>query len=97
MTDRNRELFEASDDPVQAQQEVELAIPLRRLGEPADPARWRRSCCSPAAGCLTGITVPVDGGAIGPGSRPAHPGSPSPRQSPATGVDGESVVWNWVR
>ena len=64
MTDRNRELFEASDDPVQAQQEVELAIPLRRLGEPAEFGKVAAFLLSPAAGYLTGITVPVDGGAI---------------------------------
>ncbi|GAB2956024.1 SDR family oxidoreductase [Micromonospora polyrhachis] len=64
MTDRNRELFAATGDPARAQAEVELAIPLRRLGEPAEFGRVAAFALSPAAGYLTGVTIPVDGGAL---------------------------------
>jgi 3-oxoacyl-[acyl-carrier protein] reductase len=62
-TDRSRELFAASDDPRRALAKVEASIPLRRLGEPAEFGRVAAFVLSPAAGYLTGITIPVDGGA----------------------------------
>jgi len=64
MTDRNVELFAATDDPQQARAEAEADIPLGRLGEPAEFGRVAAFVLSPAASYLTGITLPVDGGAL---------------------------------
>ncbi|WCN79816.1 SDR family oxidoreductase [Micromonospora sp. LH3U1] len=64
LTDRNRELFSASGDPERARAEAEAAIPLRRLGDPAEFGRVAAFVLSPAASYLTGITLPVDGGAL---------------------------------
>ena len=64
LTDRNRELFAASGDPQRARAQAEAAIPLRRLGEPAEFGRVAAFVLSPAAGYLTGVAVPVDGGAL---------------------------------
>ncbi|MET7951404.1 SDR family oxidoreductase [Micromonospora sp. NPDC005324] len=64
MTDRNRELFAATGDPDRARADAEASIPLRRLGDPAEFGRVAAFVLSPAASYLTGITVPVDGGAL---------------------------------
>ena len=40
------------------------AIPLRRPGTPEDIGRAAVFLCSPAAGCITGVSVPVDGGLL---------------------------------
>jgi 3-oxoacyl-[acyl-carrier protein] reductase len=64
LTDRNRELFEATGDAARATAKAEAAIPLRRLGEPAEFGRVAAFLLSPAASYLTGIAVPVDGGAL---------------------------------
>jgi 3-oxoacyl-[acyl-carrier protein] reductase len=64
MTDRNRELFEAGGDPAGAAAEAAATIPLRRLGEPAEFGRVAAFLLSPAASYLTGLAVPVDGGAL---------------------------------
>lgn len=64
MTDRNRQLLAASGDAERARAEVEAEIPLRRIGEPAEFGRVAAFVLSPAAGYLTGLTVPVDGGAL---------------------------------
>ena len=64
MTDRNRELFAATGDPERARAEAEAAIPLRRVGEPAEFGRVAAFLLSPAASYLSGVTVPVDGGAL---------------------------------
>jgi len=64
MTDRNRELFAASPDPSNARAESEASIPLRRLGQPAEFGRVAAFLLSPAASYLTGLSVPIDGGAI---------------------------------
>ncbi|MBQ0992356.1 SDR family oxidoreductase [Micromonospora sp. H61] len=64
MTDRNRELFGATGDPERARAEAEAGIPLRRLGDPAEFGRVAAFVLSPAASYLTGITLPVDGGAL---------------------------------
>ncbi|MGS2619186.1 SDR family oxidoreductase [Micromonospora sp. LZ34] len=64
MTDRNRELFAATGDADRARAEAEAAIPLRRVGEPAEFGRVAAFVLSPAASYLTGVTVPVDGGAL---------------------------------
>ncbi|MDG9676272.1 SDR family oxidoreductase [Micromonospora sp. DH14] len=64
MTDRNRELFGATGDPERARAEAEAGIPLRRIGDPAEFGRVAAFALSPAASYLTGITLPVDGGAL---------------------------------
>jgi 3-oxoacyl-[acyl-carrier protein] reductase len=64
MTDRNRELFEATGDAAGAAAEAVAKIPLGRLGEPAEFGRVAAFLLSPAASYLTGIAVPVDGGAL---------------------------------
>lgn len=64
LTDRNRELFAATGDPARAQAEARAAVPLRRLGEPAEFGRVAAFLLSPAASYLTGLSVPVDGGAM---------------------------------
>lgn len=64
MTDRNRELFAATGDAAAAQAAAEATIPMGRLGEPAEFGRVAAFLLSPAASYLTGLTVPVDGGAL---------------------------------
>ncbi|MET8283494.1 SDR family oxidoreductase [Micromonospora sp. NPDC005174] len=64
LTDRNRELFAATGDPERARAEAEAIIPLRRLGDPTEFGRVAAFVLSPAASYLTGLTVPVDGGAL---------------------------------
>ncbi|RIV36865.1 SDR family oxidoreductase [Micromonospora radicis] len=64
LTNRNRELFAATGDPERARAEAEAGIPLRRVGDPAEFGRVAAFVLSPAASYLTGITIPVDGGAL---------------------------------
>ncbi|MGC3861634.1 SDR family oxidoreductase [Micromonospora chersina] len=64
MTARNRELLAAAGDPEQARAEAEASIPLGRIGDPAEFGRVAAFLLSPAAGYVTGVTVPVDGGAL---------------------------------
>lgn len=64
LTDRNKELFAATGDPDRARAEAEAAIPARRIGEPAEFGRVAAFVLSPAASYLTGVTIPVDGGAL---------------------------------
>jgi 3-oxoacyl-[acyl-carrier protein] reductase len=64
LTDRNRELFAATGDAAAAAAEAAAAIPLGRLGEPAEFGRVAAFLLSPAASYLTGIAVPVDGGSL---------------------------------
>jgi len=63
-TDRSVELFAATPDPEQARAQAAAAIPLRRLGDPAEFGRVAAFALSPAASYLTGIALPVDGGAM---------------------------------
>ncbi|WP_431937206.1 SDR family oxidoreductase [Micromonospora sp. RP3T] len=64
MTDRNRELLAASGDADRARAAAEAAIPLGRIAEPAEFGRVAAFLLSPAASYVTGVTVPVDGGAL---------------------------------
>jgi 3-oxoacyl-[acyl-carrier protein] reductase len=64
MTDRNKELFASSDDPVEAAEKAAAAIPLRRIGEPSEFGRVAAFLLSPAASYVTGVAVAVDGGAL---------------------------------
>jgi 3-oxoacyl-[acyl-carrier protein] reductase len=64
MTDRNRELFDATGDPQRARAEAEAAVPMRRIGEPAEFGRVAAFLLSPAASYLTGLSVPIDGGQL---------------------------------
>ncbi|KAB8166999.1 SDR family oxidoreductase [Streptomyces sp. 3MP-14] len=61
-TDRTRQL-DAGADPATRQRTRE-AIPLGRYGEPAEFGRVAAFLLSPAAGYVTGTTIPVDGGAL---------------------------------
>jgi len=64
LTDRNKELFDAADDADVAAAEAAAAIPLGRLGDPDEFGRVAAFVLSPAASYLTGLTIPVDGGAL---------------------------------
>ncbi len=64
LTDRNRELFAAAPDPDAARADAEAAIPLGRLGAAEEFGRVAAFLLSPAASYLTGLSVPVDGGAL---------------------------------
>jgi 3-oxoacyl-[acyl-carrier protein] reductase len=62
MTDRNRELLAAGGDPAAAEAEAAGTIPLRRIGEPEEFGKVAAFLLSPAAGYVTGASIPVDGG-----------------------------------
>ncbi|MFF3752341.1 SDR family oxidoreductase [Streptomyces sp. NPDC002018] len=62
-TDRVRELDSLSGDPEVARAAHEARIPLRRYGTPAEFGRTAAFLLSPAASYLTGVMLPVDGGA----------------------------------
>jgi 3-oxoacyl-[acyl-carrier protein] reductase len=64
LTDRSQQLFAAAADPGAARAAVEASIPLRRIGDPAEFGRVAAFMLSPAASYLTGLTIPVDGGAV---------------------------------
>jgi 3-oxoacyl-[acyl-carrier protein] reductase len=64
LTDRNRELFAATGDAAAAQAQAEATIPLGRLGDPEEFGRVAAFLLSPAASYLTGLSVPIDGGAL---------------------------------
>ena len=63
-TDRVRELDGLAADPQAARAASEARIPLRRYGTPEEFGRTAAFLLSPAASYLTGIMVPVDGGAL---------------------------------
>ncbi|QIJ61924.1 SDR family oxidoreductase [Streptomyces sp. JB150] len=62
-TDRVRELDALSADPEATRAASESQIPLRRYGTPQEFGRTAAFLLSPAASYLTGVMVPVDGGA----------------------------------
>ncbi|MFF0451063.1 SDR family oxidoreductase [Streptomyces sp. NPDC004609] len=62
-TDRVRELDALSGDAASARTANESRIPLRRYGTPEEFGRVAAFLLSPAASYLTGLMVPVDGGA----------------------------------
>ncbi|MFH8498346.1 SDR family oxidoreductase [Streptomyces coeruleorubidus] len=62
-TDRVRELDALSADPEATRAASESRIPLRRYGAPEEFGRVAAFLLSPAASYLTGVMVPVDGGA----------------------------------
>lgn len=62
-TDRVRELDGLSGDAEAARTRNYAAIPLRRYGTPEEFGRVAAFLLSPAASYLTGVMVPVDGGA----------------------------------
>lgn len=63
-TDRMRELQASAPDPEAAARAIAAAIPLRRLGDPAEFGRVAAFLLSPAASYMTGLSVPVDGGLL---------------------------------
>ncbi|ATL26766.1 SDR family oxidoreductase [Streptomyces formicae] len=63
-TDRMRQLDGLSPDPEATRAANEARIPLRRYGTPEEFGRTAAFLLSPAASYLTGIMVPVDGGAL---------------------------------
>jgi 3-oxoacyl-[acyl-carrier protein] reductase len=62
-TDRVRELDGLADDPEAARARSAAAIPLRRYGRPEEFGRTAAFLLSPAASFLTGVMLPIDGGA----------------------------------
>ncbi|MFK8908191.1 SDR family oxidoreductase [Streptomyces sp. YS-3] len=62
-TDRVRELDALSGDAEAARTANESRIPLRRYGTPEEFGRTAAFLLSPAASYLTGVMLPVDGGA----------------------------------
>jgi 3-oxoacyl-[acyl-carrier protein] reductase len=62
-TARVQSLDEATGDAAAAQANAAQSIPLGRDGQPAEFGRVAAFVLSPAASFLTGIMVPVDGGA----------------------------------
>lgn len=50
--------------PAQEREKAAASIPLRRIGTPEEFANAAVFLCSPAAGYITGVSLPVDGGTI---------------------------------
>ncbi|WP_329132987.1 SDR family oxidoreductase [Streptomyces sp. NBC_00670] len=63
-TDRVRELDALSADPEATRRAQESRIPLRRYGLPEEFGRVAAFVLSPGASYLTGVMLPVDGGAL---------------------------------
>ncbi|MGW0736153.1 SDR family oxidoreductase [Streptomyces sp. NPDC002851] len=62
-TDRMRQLDGLSPDPEATRAANEAKIPLRRYGTPEEFGRTAAYLLSPAASYVTGVMIPVDGGA----------------------------------
>ncbi|MBV6699592.1 SDR family oxidoreductase [Kitasatospora aureofaciens] len=63
-TDRVRELDALGGDPDGARARANATIPLGRYGTPEEFGRVAAFLLSPAASYLTGVMIPVDGGAL---------------------------------
>jgi len=63
-TGRIRELDARHGDPDEVRAAASQDIPLRRYGEPAEFGRVAAFLLSPAASYVTGVMIPVDGGAL---------------------------------
>lgn len=61
-TERVQELDASTGDAQAARERTSATIPLRRYGDPAEFGRAAAFLLSPAAGYLTGVMLPVDGG-----------------------------------
>lgn len=63
-TERTAALDATANDPTEQRARSEAGIPLRRYGTPAEFGRVAVFVLSPAASYVTGVMVPVDGGAL---------------------------------
>jgi 3-oxoacyl-[acyl-carrier protein] reductase len=63
-TERVRELDALAADPAAARASAEAAMPLRRYGRPEEFGQVAAFVMSPAAGWITGVALPVDGGML---------------------------------
>jgi 3-oxoacyl-[acyl-carrier protein] reductase len=63
-TDRARELDASTGDPAAAKESKLGRVPLGRYGEPEEFGRAAAFLLSPAAGFMTGVMLPVDGGLL---------------------------------
>lgn len=63
-TDRLVELDSATGDAAQARRNAEANIPMGRYGEPAEFAAAATFLLSPRSSYITGVMLPVDGGAM---------------------------------
>lgn len=63
-TDRLTELDSKQGDPAAARARQEAVIPLGRYGEPGEFAAVATFLLSPASSYVSGVMVPVDGGAL---------------------------------
>lgn len=63
-TDRVRSLDAGTGDAAESKAKAEAGIPLGRYGTPEEFGRVTAFLTSPAASYLSGIAVPVDGGAL---------------------------------
>jgi 3-oxoacyl-[acyl-carrier protein] reductase len=63
-TPRVRELWQHWPDPGEAQARDIAAIPVRRIGTPEEIGAAVAFLCSTQAGYISGVVLPVDGGAL---------------------------------
>ena len=63
-TGRMQELWESRPDPAAAEAEDIASIPVGRMGRPDEVAAAVAFLCSERAGYISGVVLPVDGGAL---------------------------------